>query len=226
MPYGLPDVGGSFSVTGGLRVVGYEDTKRLLDELPTQAEKAMARRLLRAGMLFADSIKLHASRKTLRQDRGGPTGTGTGKLAQSWSGNELRRLSNSELAVVISSSSPYARIHETGGPIVPRRAQALTIPLTWEAARKRASDFQDLFVLKLGKDEEGGGENGRAFLARKRPGPGGEDQVELLYLLSRGVTIPARRYISNAYREVREKIQATLEGALDQVARTGRSGGD
>lgn len=92
--------------------------------------------------------------------------------------------------------APYARIHEYGGTIRPRRAKALTVPLraaltpsgalSGKALIRRkggggfTTDYGDTFLLKTG---------GKVFVAVK--GPGGRPR--LLYILKRSVTIPGPR---------------------------------
>ena len=90
--------------------------------------------------------------------------------------------------------APYARIHEYGGTIRPKRAKALTVPLrdaltpsgalSGKAVLRRkggggfTTDYGDTFLLKTG---------GKVFVAVKGRREG---DLRLLYVLKRSVTIP------------------------------------
>ncbi len=93
------------------------------------------------------------------------------------------------LRIVVGIDSklvPYARIHEFGGVIRPRRAKALTIPVSEEAVKALAEAggnirALDLFVIP--------GDGGNSVLARKKG-----DGIEVMFVLSASVTIDARPF--------------------------------
>lgn len=89
--------------------------------------------------------------------------------------------------------APYARIHEYGGKIVPRRAGALTVPL-----RAALTPSGALSGKALIRKKPGGGyttDFGDTFLLR-RPGKDplvvakDGDKLHVLYVLKKSVTIP------------------------------------
>jgi len=94
-----------------------------------------------------------------------------------------------------------------GGPIRPKRAKALTIPLTREARAKRARDIPGLFVVKPrpGADPEHVG-----TLARQK----GKSGVEPLYVLRSSVEIGPHPIPS--YEDEIDYIAGALERAIEK----------
>lgn len=90
--------------------------------------------------------------------------------------------------LVLRSNAPGARLHQHGGTVVPKRAKALAIPVTREAARAGSPRAfpRPLFVLKKAGDPRGG-------VLAERPERGGRPVVH--YLLRRSVTVPARPFL-------------------------------
>jgi len=102
----------------------------------------------------------------------------------------------------------YARIHEHGGDITPKKTRALTIPLP--GVKGVAKNYGKLFILK---------KEGRAFLAKKEGGfikrLFGKGSVKALFLLATRVTIPARPYA----KPVMDKRGPILEQRIEAVAK-------
>lgn len=122
----------------------------------------------------------------------------------------------SEMDLIIGNSLVYARLHQEGGKVVPKRAQYLTIPhfpalSISEVHAKRARDFPGAFVLMQGPQGPGlyikGNRNGagvrmsggswaasvsasRGRRARMEPQP-----ITLLFSFVKSVTVPARPFL-------------------------------
>jgi phage gpG-like protein len=79
---------------------------------------------------------------------------------------------------VVGTNVTYARIHQEGGTITPKRAKYLAIPLTPAAKVKRPLEWEDTFIRK-------------GIIFRNL----GKDKVEALYKLQKSVKIPARPYL-------------------------------
>ena len=136
-----------------------------------------------------------------------------GKLAQSWQIGAIEVHGLTDVRGPVGSNLAYAAIHETGGTIRPRNARALTIPISPLAARKRARDFPGAFILQA--------RDGNAFIAL-RTGGARSARIDLLYLLKRQVTLRARRYVSNALKDVEPQLEPILGRAIT-AAIAGRS---
>lgn len=89
--------------------------------------------------------------------------------------------------VEAGSTEPHAAIQHRGDPIRPRRAKALTVPISPEAYGKRARDFADIFRIpaKPGQEPEDLG-----ILAVERG-----DEVVPLFALRGSVRLPARPWL-------------------------------
>lgn len=138
--------------------------------------------------------KINAQHKVLRRGKGG----GTGHLSRNifhkvW---ETRNKTIGSLFVDLNKV-PYARIHEKGGTIVPRRAKALTIP--FPGVKGFARDFQFTFIAK-------------GIIFQKI----GLTEIKPLFILKRRVTIPRRAYLEPAIRKHQEKLRLELIKALDK----------
>lgn len=101
---------------------------------------------------------------------------------------------------------PYADIHETGGTIRPRHKKYLTIPLKAAktpagVTRAPALDWNNTFIRNK-------------IIYQKRG-----DKIVALFALKKQVTIPARRYLSRTYRQMKGRIMKALRGA---IAREGK----
>jgi len=108
----------------------------------------------------------------------------------------VEKLTDFEL--IMGTNLESAGLHQFGGTITPRRAKALTIPLTKEAARAGgARRFgRPLFVLQ-------GNEGETAFLAEKVT-KGKQQKLIRHYLLTKRVTVPARPFLGFGQQLVKE----------------------
>ena len=80
-------------------------------------------------------------------------------------------------AINVGSNLAYARIHQEGGTIVPKKAKYLAIPLTKAARVLSPRDFENTFIL-----------NGVIFMNQ-------DGKPVALYALKKSVTIPKRPYL-------------------------------
>jgi len=80
-------------------------------------------------------------------------------------------------SINIGSNLAYARIHQEGGTIVPKKAKFLAIPLTKAARALNPRDFENTFVR-----------NGIIFMNQ-------DGKAVALYALKKSVTIPKRPYL-------------------------------
>ena len=116
--------------------------------------------------------------------------------------------------VLLRSSSPYAKLMQSGGTIRPKNAHALAIPVTAEARRyKSPRDFpRTLFVLrKKGSSRPG-------VLAERVSG----GAVAVHYVLVKSVTVPARPFLGltpEAVAAIREKVGLSYANAIAGAAR-------
>jgi hypothetical protein len=127
-----------------------------------------------------------------------------GKLAKSF----MVRVRKKPPSASIISTSPYAVIHDRGGTITPKRATALTVPLTEQAKRwpARASAWRNLFRVP-----------GTNVLATKSG-----NSISPQFVLKKAVQIKAKRYIQKAHRKSlpdAEKTFRQMAVAIVQAAR-------
>lgn len=98
--------------------------------------------------------------------------------------------------------APYARIHEYGGVIVPKKAKALTIPLNGTMGFAR--EHSGLFIWKSPK-------SGKLFLAKSDGG-----NLKLMYLLAKKVTMPERPYLRPAMEKNKNKLINAIKGLKEK----------
>lgn len=112
-------------------------------------------------------------------------------------------------SVTIESTKVYAGIHEHGGTIRPKRARALTIPLTAQARRIPARMWPRGKLFRL---------PGTNVLVSKW-GKGVRPQ----FVLKRSVFIRPKRYVSKALKRSRPQLQnllgLTMRAAVGRVQR-------
>lgn len=80
------------------------------------------------------------------------------------------------------NASVQARILYLGGEIVPRNVKFLTVPVSGQARGRRAKDFPDAFVARLG---------GKPFLVRRK---GKSGALEVLFVLKDRVVLNPHPY--------------------------------
>ena len=118
----------------------------------------------------------------------------TGNLERSWTFRSRRE--GDRRTIEWQSSAPYARIHETGGVIRPRRARALTIP-----------------VSSISRKVKGGA---RRFPGRLRSVPWGlvDQQGTTQYVWAQRVRIKRTGYISKALESTRQFARLEMRRRL------------
>lgn len=97
-------------------------------------------------------------------------------------------------SVQVGTNLEYARIHQFGGVVRPRKAKALTVPVHAKAYGKRAADFPDLvYIPRKGKSpmlamvKARKGRNGSMMIAGH--------QVIPYFILMKSVRIHARPFL-------------------------------
>lgn len=163
----------------------------------------------------------------------GPLSARTGMLQRSWTAGPVtaEQMDSGEAVRVVidplaqkdspgggiktGSSMPYAAIHEFGGDIKPVKAKALTIPI---AANLTAAGVPRYATAQELKDHFGAD---KVFLM-KREGKApllmaqtGAKTVKPFFVLSKGVKIPARKYVSEALKNAEPEASAALKRAID-----------
>lgn len=98
---------------------------------------------------------------------------------------------------VVGTNKLYARIHQNGGVIKPKRGKYLTIPIAPGAKKRSAREFDDLFTLRIDSD---------LYLVRNK----GKDDIEFMYKLVKSVVIPKRSYIG-INRKMIERYEKWLQ---------------
>ncbi|MEK4131994.1 hypothetical protein NYE67_20480 [Solibacillus sp. FSL W8-0474] len=98
-----------------------------------------------------------------------------------------------------------AYVHEFGTTITPKKGKYLTIPVHRSAKNKRAGDFPDLFFVPT--------DNGNGLLARNK----GKDQLEVLFVLVKSVTIPERAFLRTGFDANINAIANRMETLLNDV---------
>jgi phage gpG-like protein len=123
----------------------------------------------------------------------------------------------------VFSDSVYARIHEFGGPIIPKNVQWLTIPLTTTAERVGARNFPGkLFFI-------GGGKIGSPlsrgpFLATAGGGRGSRNGIIPIYLLRKRVYITAKHYLAKAAKASKDRVTEILAQAVRRTIKGASNG--
>lgn len=138
----------------------------------------------------------------------------TGELARSW--EVAVGVSGSEVSGSVRSEVPYARIHNEGGTVRPRRGKYLAIPLRPPLPRgagRRMMPRHDATPMRAWRSRRG---NLLLWdVSRSPPQP--------RYLLRRETQIPATRYIDIAVEastdDAHGAFVAVVEEALDRAAR-------
>lgn len=181
----------SFSVTR---------SKRALDGLTRRIASRLTRAMRQFGMDFVRRLKTErfSGRPALRRR--------TGELSRSFqmslSGTRLN-----DLTLRVFSRSPYAKIQEYGGTIVPKKAQWLAIPLDavktkGGVARGGPRDYQNTFFAKSKK--------GNLILFQKDSSGG----IIPLFVMKKEVTIPPRLGMRTLWNEMKQERNDLLHDAL------------
>ena len=110
-----------------------------------------------------------------------------------------------EVGAIKGEHAWLAGIHEYGATITPKNAQYLTVPTHPDAVGRKARDFPDLWTLRA--------DSGELFLCRNK----GKDEFEVMYWLTKSVTIPERSFLRKSHDENGEDVLKSCERALGQV---------
>lgn len=167
-----------------------------------EAKAAIARVGARAGEVLTDSMNqavliLQRGVKT-DQLSGNPLKVRSGRLRSSISAFTARTATGVEGTV--GTNVPYARIHEYGGEITPKKGQYLTIPLAAALTgagvlRKPARDWPDTFVMRS--------KAGNLLIMQKRKG----DDMIPLFVLKKRVNISEKRMFRSAVENNSDRIK-------------------
>lgn len=179
-----------------------DDGIRFFQSLPEEIDAELIAAMTRVGAILAGQIRREVAAFTSRS-----RGRKSGALARSWQPSPATKTGQG-IEVTVSSDLPYARIHETGGTIRPRRRQWLTVPLQDYPHGTRITDarFQGGFFFRSRRG---------SLLFGKRRARGG---VEPLWSLRKQVTIPAQRYVTKALAGSRDRVRAEVVQAITDAA--------
>lgn len=174
-------------------------------------------------------LNRHASNRSrggIASAIGEPPGRATGTLAKSWQGVAARDASRLGDPVrpkmSLASGVRYARIHEFGGVVTPKRSRFLPVPVHPDAKRAAAQgrgpkSFANTYVRRFGAGRLGIFRKGPAMGKNKnRPDP-------LLYMLVRSVRIPKRPYLVPALNAVRPRAVEIAGPFIRQALGGGRA---
>jgi len=151
-------------------------------------DKAFRFQLTRWGGKAKKHILRNISRKILKVKTGQLWRSVGFKTKTKGSINEIEIGSG----VAGKKAPPYARIHEKGGKITPKRAKALTIPLP--GIKGVAANYPDAFIIKS--------KAGNMLLVERK----GEAGIRPLFVLKKSVTIPARHWLSQSIAEMKPDL--------------------
>lgn len=138
-------------------------------------------------------------KKIIRNISGPILNTRSGQLRRSITGKAFKgKIAKSIVGSGILGRRPvkYAKIHEHGGKITPKKAQFLTIPLG--GVKGKASNFPGAFVIKS--------KQGNLLLVQKT-GRG----IKPLFLLRKEVNIPARHWLSDSIDQMKPELYKSLK---------------
>ena len=194
-------VGADLMLTPEIRAVGFAEAEERLRGI-ANAIPRLTFQSVRAGSLVMERA---VKRQITSQFGGGKDWRASWTSSAAIVGNQVMGL--------VGSAHPASRIQELGGTVVPKKARALTIPLSVDARRHRARDYTDAFVLKV---------NGKAFLVRSK-GQRGRGGLEFLYVLAKSATLKPTHYLTKAKDKVEPEVVALVGGRISLAISTGGS---
>lgn len=170
---------------------------------------------LGAGVLKASEFASGEIRRQIAAWTSNTSARKTGALMRSFRPS-LKREGN-QIAGGAFSTLPYARIHNDGGTIKPKRGRALAIPMNPQAERRPPRAWQGLILLHHPPH--------LPVLVRLIGGPGkgreGSSRMQLMFVLKARVRIKPKHYIARAtdivQPVVREIVQTALREAADRA---------
>jgi len=178
----------------------FEGGDRLIKALRNKGS-AISRNLYPTMQTITQRLRADIVSKKLS---GNPLKRRTGRLAQSITSLVTR--TEKDIIGRVGTNVKYARLHEYGGEIKPKRAKWLTIPLAAAktpagVARGRARDFENTF-FKFSSA-------GNLILFQRRG-----DNIIPLFLLKKSVTIPKRSYMGSTLKENLNSITKMIKKAV------------
>lgn len=186
----------------------FQEAREALGRIPAEVDKAARGNVARAAFYLQRAVVLEVTGGTvggaLTPVRSHGVKTARGKLGQSFHADTFKDTSG--WVGRVASGMVSARILDLGGEVRPVNVRFLTLPLTPEAGKRGAREFQDLFVV----DDPDHGK----FLARENP-TDPDAPPEYLYQLLDRVEIPARHYTDKAMRKALPGVNKLLDGILD-----------
>ncbi len=195
----------------GIEVLGATEAARKIGDLPRVLRQAETR-AVNAGRIEAEAVWKRKVRGDVLKVRSGEYRAAIHSNAPEESGGRIE----AKVGIRQGPASPYAAIHETGGPISPKNGQYLTIPLP--ALRTKAGVARS----KSPRDFPGGfffeSKAGRLLFAIRQ----GLGMIPL-FVLKHSVFIPKRRPMGQTYDEVAPKVVARFR---DEVAKATKRAGE
>lgn len=190
-------------MAGELRItVNASSLNTLVEQYPHQAMVTLAQALKKAALPVVRRIKEKMAGPVLKHR--------SGDLSRSVTiGGVESNLQTRALSISIGSNIVYARIHETGGTILPRRGTYLAIPLSAAQTPTGKARFSPRNAP------------GPTFVARSKRGnliifqklsSGG---IRPLFVLKRSVVIPKRPIWEPSLRESEQDIQTIFAQEID-----------
>lgn len=208
------------ATTIAVQVTGLDDVKRKLNAL--KIPKAEGHQVI-AGVLKSGAKKRFVTQKAPDDTSWEPS-----KRALQEGGTTLRKKSHlmnsitaraDATAAYVGTNIAYARIHQFGGVVVPKKGKALAIPMTREAEKNgKPSNFPRPLRLVWEKGMDHG------WLVEDKAGKGkaGRGAKAIMqYLLVRKVTIPARPFLGVSKEDVetiRRQLLQLVERRLGTIA--------
>ena len=189
-----------------LTVEGEQELRRKIDRLPpTIRERVGQQALLQSALLLEAHIKQHKLSGQVLHVR-------SGRLRSSISHRLERR--GDDLMAIVGTNVVYARIHEFGGTITPKRAAHLAIPTD---IAKTPAGVPRYTARQLIADPSRGGFVRTFFRNHKLYGVTRGGKVKAAFVLVKSVTFRERRYMRSALAEKRTEILQIIAKAVEEA---------
>ncbi len=166
-------------------------------EVVARIERNTRAAVARSGIIVQREIKLQLSTSASPSAPGSPPGAVTGTLRRSVQ-VDVSGLTRPNPSVRVGPGVPYARIHELGGVIVPKRARALAVPIGAAgraAARSARGSIRSLDLILVRR-------RGKPPLLARKTG----ERLQPLFVLLSSVTLPPRPYMVPGLQAARLRV--------------------
>lgn len=185
----------------GVKFVLTETGEGLADAFP-KAFTQVGRHVAKAGFFIARGVHDNARDRLNKDSRGA--------LRASWLSQPVVITKRKVVTGTISSDLPYAKIHDKGGVIRPKKSRILTIPIASKVKRLRGArgprDYQGTWVSRKGKPP--------LFIE--------DDTGDVLFVGVPSVRIEATNYFTDAWEQRAEKaLDMVGVGFFDDVEKFG-----